>query len=110
MSQMHAGDLSKTIQELKKPTGLIGGKNWLRHSGQAQRIDEMFLTGATKREIAQDLFQNGLSKRDLATTMARVQRHIDHVRKEEHMLPLEVDSDGVWQFNLDISKNVSREE
>ena len=100
MSQVHAGDLRNTMQEMKKPTDIISGKNWLRHAGQGQRIDEMLLVGATKREIAEDIIKKGLSKRDLTTTVARVQRHIDHVGKEEHKLPLEIDSNGVWRFNF----------
>ena len=100
MSQVHAGDLSKTMQEMKKTTDLVSGKSWLRHGGQGQRIDEMLLVGTTKREIAENIIKKGLPKRDLKTTVARVQRHIDHVGKEEHRLPLEIDSSGVWQFNF----------
>ena len=56
--------------------------------------------GATKLEIAENIIKIGLSKRDLTTTVARVQRHIDHVGKEEYKLPLEIDSNGVWPFNF----------
>ncbi len=100
MSQVHAGDLSKTRQEMNQTTGLTNGKNWLRHSGQAQRIDEMLLVGSTKQEIAEDIIQRGLSKRDLKTTLARVQRHFDHVGHEEHKLPIEIDSNGICNFRL----------
>ncbi|MBI4768412.1 MAG: hypothetical protein HY787_28110 [Deltaproteobacteria bacterium] len=102
MSGGRPDDLRKTIEELRKPTGIVDGKNWLRHreGKQDQRIDDMLLKGATKQEIAQDLIQKGLSKRDLQTIMHRVQRHIDHIRKEEHKLPLKQDINGVWRFDL----------
>jgi hypothetical protein len=103
MSQGQRDDLRKTIEELRKTSGLTDGKNWLRHGGkQEQRIDEMLLTGATKQDIAQDIIQQGISKRNLKITQARVQRHIDHIRKEEHMLPLEKDVNGIWRFNREI--------
>jgi len=98
LSKWHKADLRKTIEELVKPTGLISGKNWLRHKGQAQRIDEMLLNGATKQEIAQNLIISGQFTKDLNSAKARVQRHIDHLRKEEHKIPLEVDAHGVWRF------------
>jgi hypothetical protein len=44
MSRGQHDDLKKTIREMNKPSDLIDGKNWLRHDGQAMRIDEMFLT------------------------------------------------------------------
>lgn len=100
MSRWQQGDLIKTKEELSKPTGLINGKNWLRHAGQALRIDELLLIGASKRDIAQDLINTGIFKKELKTAMARVQRHIDHIRKEEHKIPLEMDENGVWKFVL----------
>ncbi|MEW6185008.1 MAG: hypothetical protein AB1585_04620 [Thermodesulfobacteriota bacterium] len=111
MSRGHPDDFRKTIEELKKPSGIKNGKNWLDHGGeQAQKIDEILLTGATKQEIAQDLIQIGLSKRDIQTTMHRVQRHIDHLRKEEHKLPLKQDKNGVWRFDIEFQgENESNE-
>lgn len=100
MSKGLHSDLRKTVEELKKPSGLIKGKNWLRHAGQAQRIDEMLLIGATKYDIAQDLIKKGIFKKDINIAIQRVQRHIDHIRKEEHKIPLAMDSYGVWQFNI----------
>ena len=102
MSKGRPDDLRKTIEELRKPSGLIDGKNWLGHhkGKQDQRIDEILLIGATKQDIAQDLIQKGLSKRDFLTTIQRVQRHIDHIRKEEHKIPLNQDENGVWRFNV----------
>jgi hypothetical protein len=102
MSQGRPDDLRKTIEELRNPSGIIDGKNWLRHGEgkQDQRIDEMLLIGATKQDIARDLIQKGLSKRDLQITIQRVQRHIDHIRKEEHKIPLNQDENGVWRFNV----------
>lgn len=110
MSQGHLDDIDKTIKELRNPSGLKDGINWLRHGGQqAQIIDEMFLTGATKQDVAQHLIKKGISKRDIKTTLARVQRHIDHLRKEEHMLPLEKDSNGVWRFHIKTSDETDEE-
>ena len=55
-----------------KRFGLVNGKNWLRHAGQAQRIDEMLLSGATAQDIAFDLITSGLFTRNLQTAKARV--------------------------------------
>ena len=99
MSQGQKNDLSNTENELKKPSGLTKGKNWLRHTGQARRIDEMLLVGATKQEIAQDLIESGLFKKDLKTAIARVQNHISHIVKDEHMIPLNIDANGVLRFS-----------
>ena len=60
----------------------------------------MLLIGAMKQEIAQDLVQKGLSKRDLLTAIKRVQGHIDHLRKWEHKIPLKQDMNGVWRFDV----------
>ena len=100
MSFGQLGDLRTTKEELEKPSGLINGKNWLRHEGQAQRIDEMLLVGATKQDIAQNLIKTGLCKKDLNTAIKRVQRHIDHIRKEEHKIPLKMDAFNVWRFDI----------
>lgn len=100
MSQGRKSDLRQTKEELVRSSGLINGKNWLRHSGQALRIDEMLLKGATKQDIAQDLMKMGLIHKDLATAIKRVQRHIDHIRKEEHKIPLSIDSNGAWKFDI----------
>lgn len=94
-------DLRKTREELKKPTGLIDGKNWLDHKGkQNRRIDEMLLIGATELDIARDLIQKGLFKKDLPTAIKRVKRHLDHLGKEEHKLPLKQDINDVWRFDV----------
>lgn len=108
MSQGQHCDLSNTKEELVKPSGLINGKNWLRHVGQSQRIDEMLLIGATKHEIAQDLIKSGLFKKDLATAKARVQRHIEHIRKEAHKIPLNMDDNGVWKFAVKVMDGKNR--
>lgn len=77
MSQGRPDDLRKTIEELRNPSGIIDGKNWLGHheGKQDQRIDEMLLKGATEQDIARDLIQRGLSKRDLSTAIKRVKIH-----------------------------------
>jgi hypothetical protein len=87
MSGRQLNDFDKTIEQIKRPSQVMD-QSWLRHKGQAGRIDYMILDGATKSQIANELIKKGLSKRDFETTERRVQRHIDHLRKEVHMLPL----------------------
>ncbi|MEW6185479.1 MAG: hypothetical protein AB1585_07045 [Thermodesulfobacteriota bacterium] len=94
MSKRQLKDLDNTIQQIKNPSKeqVI---SWLRHKGQAGRKDYLILSGSTKEEMANNLITKGFSKRDFKTTLQRVQRHIDHIRKEAHMIPLKEDIDGV---------------
>jgi len=101
MSDRQFNDLDKTIEQIKNPTKEMG-MSWLRHTGQACRIDYMILAGSTKKEIANNLIKTGLSERDFKTTLQRVQRHIDHLRKEVHMIPLKEDVNGIWKFDLKV--------
>jgi len=105
MSQGHHSDLERTKEEMIKSSGLIDGKNWLRHAGQAQRIDEMLLAGATVEEMAHDLIRTGLFTKGVDVAMKRVQRHIAHLRKEEHMLPLSQERNGLWRFNFEAANS-----
>lgn len=99
MSKGHKDDSNKTIVELQQRSALVNGKNWLRHEGQAQRIDEKLLTGATIEDIATDLIRSGLFKKPISAAMKRVNRHIVHLSKEEHMLPVTCERNGVWHFD-----------
>jgi hypothetical protein len=86
MSNGQPDDLDKTIQEVQNPSN-EQGISWLRHKGQACRIDYMILAGATKEEIAANLIKSGLFTKSFDKALHRVQRHIDHLRKEAHMNP-----------------------
>lgn len=99
MSKRQLNDLDNTVQQVKNPSKETS-MSWLRHKGQACRIDYLILAGSTKEEMANNLIVNGLSKRNLKITLQRVQRHIDHLRKEVHMIPLKEDSNGIWRFDV----------
>jgi len=101
MSGKQFNDLDKTIEQIKNPTKDIG-MSWLRHTGQACRIDYMILAGSTKKEIANNLIKTGLSKRDFRTTLQRVQSHINHLRKNVHKIPLKEDVKGIWKFDIKV--------
>jgi hypothetical protein len=60
----------------------------------------MILAGATKEEIAANLIKSGLFTKSFDKALHRVQRHIDHLRKEAHMIPLKEDINGVWRFDV----------
>jgi len=98
MSMGHPSDLRNTEAELENRSDLVKGKNWLRHTGQALRIDEMLLSGATNDEMAHDLVRKGLFTKGVDAAKHRVQRHIEHLRNEEHMLPLTQERNGIWRF------------
>jgi hypothetical protein len=101
MSRGRPSDLNETIELINKPR-TFHGKNWLGHDTgkQCGRIDELLLIGSTIEEIAKDLINKGLSKRDIKTTKARVNRHLDHLVKEEHKLPIKENKNGVWKFSI----------
>jgi len=98
MSQGHRDDTCNTEAEMRKPSGSVNGKNWLRHSGQAEKIDAMLLDGATVREISQELVRLGLCKKDVATAIRRVRNHLYHLGKGAHNVPLICVRNDIWRF------------
>ncbi len=98
MSHGNSDDVFNTEKEVLSPSRLVNGKNWLRHSGQAEKIDEMLLTGATVIEIAQELVRTGLCKRDVSLAVIRVKNHLYHLGKGSHNVMLACDLNGVWRF------------
>ena len=101
-------DIKNTIKQMKNPTGMMEGKNWLRHTGKDHTIiDEMLLIGATKDQIAKAMLDRGL-KPNIKKARQRVLRHFKHLeaagmceKQTGHNLPLKPDdSNGKWRFDL----------
>lgn len=76
-------------------------ESWLRHKGQAGLIDFMLLRGATIDQIVYAIRDNGLNlhKQVMDTLRKRVKRHLAHLSKEEHHLPVKQVGDK-WQFDV----------
>jgi len=75
-------DYYDTLQQLKKPDPIKGGKTWLRHrvNSQAAIIDLMILEGKySKRDIAIALE----NKTNCVDPLKRIERHIDHLQNAD---------------------------
>ncbi len=101
-------DLRNTIDEMKRPSGLKDGKNWLRHGGlQEIVIDEMCLKGATEEEMANEIIRRGFdrNKKGFSSILKRVRTHIQATKASidkpmGHGLPITKDAKGKLQFDL----------
>ncbi|MEW6326065.1 MAG: hypothetical protein AB1487_00465 [Thermodesulfobacteriota bacterium] len=114
MNKKQTDWITKTIEQIRNPYIPQSGPNWLGHTKGTQgfRIDEMLLKGATEEEMAKDLIEQGLSKRDINTAIKRVKKHIYHLRTPGEQerghglnLLLKEDVNGVWKFIGDNAEN-----
>ena len=112
-------DLRNTIKQMANPQPSNGDKNWLGHgiNTSAARIDELLLTGATKKEMAQDLIKKRLAINE-QKAISRIEAHLNALKSPiggnnamAHGLPLIQDNDERWHFDLkkmeQITGNVS---
>jgi hypothetical protein len=108
MSRGHQGDPALTQQVFAQPTPLVGGKNWLRHSGEAQAIDAMLLDGKYTIEEMADMIRHLSDKNsgNLPKLIQRVKQHLAHLQEtwngemEPHHLKLRKDEEGRWSFDV----------
>jgi len=100
-------DIANTIEEIKKPSGMSSGVNWLRHDGIKNTIfDEMLLNGVTKKQVAKILVDRQLNT-DQNKALSWINRHLRHLKAEGktecergHKLHLIEDSYGNLRFDL----------
>jgi hypothetical protein len=101
MSQQQLDDLSITKKVMSNPPARHAEESWLRHKGQAGLIDFLLLSGATIDHIVSAIRENALNpkKQDIETLRKRVKRHLAHLTKEEHHLPVKQVGEK-WQFDI----------
>lgn len=101
MSRQQLDDHSMTKKATGDPPARHSEESWLRHKGQAGLIDFMLLRGATIDQMVYAIRDNGLNpkKQDMDTLRKRVKRHLDHLTKEEHHLPVKQAGEK-WQFDI----------
>lgn len=112
MSSGQGNDLEETQKQIKNPTPIINGKNWLRHLEfkQSALIDQMLLGGLySVEEIARELDRRFKPLRSLEAREKRVQEHIEHLQdgdsrgKSSGMKPHKLrlkEVGGKWRFDV----------
>jgi hypothetical protein len=109
MSKGKKEDLRNTFSQLKNPQPQTGTKNWLRHgiNTTVARIDELLLTGASKKEMISDLVTKKLSLNDQKAA-SLINRHLNGLKTDlggndpmAHGVPIIKNSAGIYKFDIE---------